>query len=216
VEPGTFELVPAVHIQRNRVVHPGDLSPLEGPKPAERIRELAAKGLVCVVDHDGLQRNRANLDTLRRGAEKGNVWADAGSRFATDAMDLLVAGAERATLRWATLASEGELREAAEVSDSVVLGLEYNGPMVPNPVVQGDEGRALALARELGLGICVLDLARTGRGQGFDRSLASRFASTGLARWFGGGVRGGEEARELEAMGYAGALLEAAAEGGWR
>lgn len=217
MEPGSFEVLPAVFVRGRRVVQPGSWEPVQGPPPAERIRALAAKGMVYVVDLDGVQRNKADLDTLRRAAEKGNVWADAGSRFATDAMDALVAGAERLTLRWATLASEDELREAAALSDSLALGIEFHGPMVPNPLVRGDERHALALAADLGLDVVVLDLAREGRDGGFHRDTAARLQGTGVRRWFAGGVRSREEARELEAMGYQGCIVDAAAfEEGWR
>lgn len=216
VEPASFEVVPAVHLQKRRLVRP-DGSHLD-IQPVPKVRELAGKGMVCVVDFDGLRRNKADLGTLRKMAEKGNVWADAGSRFATDAMDLLIAGAERATLRWAALAGEKELREAHEVVEpgALLLGLEYRGAIVPSRQLGADEGKALALARELGLGIVVIDLARAGSKAGFDRSLASRFESTGLERWFAGGIRDSQDARDLEALGYKGCLVGSAMlEGSW-
>lgn len=211
VEPGAFETVPFLSLQKRRVVRP------DGSFDAasvERVRALAGKGPVCVVDLDGLARNKADLDTLRKMGEKGNLWADAGSRFATDAMDVLVAGAERATLRWSRLADEAELREAHEMSDALLLGLEYEGGAFVEGRM-GREDRAIALARELSLAVVALDSARPA-GAGFDRSLASRLQSSGLERWFLGGVRDGQEARDLEAMGYKGCLVEAERlEGAW-
>ncbi|MCA1813355.1 MAG: hypothetical protein LC624_05315 [Halobacteriales archaeon] len=214
MEPGAFETIPQLTLQRRRLVQPGSWEPLAA-EPVPRARELAAKGLVSIVDLDGLQRNKADLDTLRKCADKGNVWADAGSRFATDAMDVLVAGAERITMRWSTLAREEELRELAEMSDAVWLGLEHNGAFVPNPLVRGDEGHARAIAKDLNLGIVVIDLARTGTRRGFDKGIAARFDSSGLDRWFTGGVRDTADAREVEAMGYRGCLVGAAWED-WR
>ena len=215
MEPGAFEVIPQLTLMKRKLVQPGDWERVEGADPVAKARELAPKGLLSIVDLDGLQRNKADLDTLRKCAEKGNVWADAGSRFATDAMDVIVAGAERITLRWSTLAGEDELRELAEMSDAVWLGLEYNGAFVPNPLVKGDEGYARGLARDLNLGIAVIDLARTGTKQGFDKGLAARFDSSGLDRWFAGGVRDQADARELEAMGWRGCMVGAAWEG-WR
>lgn len=211
MEPGTFETVPMVRLQKRRLVA-ADGSP--APEPAvERVRELAAKGPVCVVDLDGLRRNKADLDTLRKMGERGHLWVDGGSRFATDAMDVLVAGAERATLRWSHLADEGELREAHEMSDALLLGLEYErGAFVRNPLLPAGEAGVLALARELGLGVVVIDRdAAADPLRGPDRALASRVQSTGLERWFLGGVRGEGDARDLEAMGYRGCLVDAAA-----
>lgn len=221
MEPGSFEVIPTLYLQRRKLVtHAGE--PLAEPA-VPKIRELASKGFVCVVDLQGLGRNKADLDTLRQAADKGNVWADAASRFATDAMDLLVAGASRVTLRWSALADETELREACEFAeeDAIVLGLEYEGPsvarrMLPNRQL-GGEDRALALARELGLGIAVLDLERAGSLHGVDRGLASRHTASGLARWYGGGLRDMEDSRALEAMGYRGCFVGSAMlRGAWK
>lgn len=212
VEPGTFEVVPLAQLQRRRLVNAdGSLD----RDVVARVRELAAKAMVCVLDLDGLRRNKADLNTLRQMADKGNVWADAGSRFATDAMDVLVAGAERATMRWAHLARESELREAHEMSDALVLGLEFRaGVFQPNPLLRAGEQQVLALARELNLAIVIID--QEPRPGGVDRSLAARFQSTGLDRWFLGGVRDGGDARELQALGYRGCLVAAEqAQGVW-
>lgn len=213
-EAPAFEVVPTLHIARRRLVRPD--GSVEGRDPVARARELAAKGLVCLVDFDGLRRNKADLDTLRRIADRGRVWADAGSRFATDAMDLLVAGAERVTLRWSALAGEAELREAHGLGEpgALLLGLEYRGGFVPNPALRGDESLALALARELGLGVVVIDLARAGTMEGHDAGLAARFADLGLERWFAGGIRSLAEVRQLEERGYRGCLVGTALLGG--
>lgn len=211
-EPGTFEVVPLAQLQKRRLVKAdGSLD----KDAVDRVRELAAKAMVCVLDLDGLRRNKADLDTLRKMAEKGNVWADAGSRFATDAMDVLVAGAERVTLRWAHLAGESELREAHEMSDALVLGLEFRGGVFQaNPLLRAGEEQVVALARELGVAIAVID--QDPKPGGVDRNLASRFQSTGLERWYLGGVRDGGDARELQALGYRGCLVAAEqAQGVW-
>lgn len=205
VEPGEFEVVPFVQLQKRHLLRPDGEAE---PQPAvERVRALAAKGLVAVIDADGLRRNKADLDTLRKMGEKGNLWADAGSRFGTDAMDLFVAGAERVTLRWHHLADEAELREAHEMSDALFLGLEFRGgAFQPHPAL-GGEDRATALARELNLPVVVLDPgAKPGN---LDRSLAARLQSSGLDRWFLGGIRDGGDVAALKELGYRGCLVEA-------
>jgi uncharacterized protein related to proFAR isomerase len=205
VEPGQFQVVPRVFLRKRRLVRADGSAP--GGDAVPRVRELASKGPVWVVDLHGLDRNRADLDTLRKLAEKGNVWVDGASRYATDAMDLLVAGAERVVLRWSALASEEELRESVALSDAIVLALEYDGAIVPHPTMDG-EARALALARDLELDVAVLDQRRAGTRVGLDRPLASRLASSGLRRWFAGGVRDDADAHELEAMGYQGCCID--------
>lgn len=208
VEPGQFQVMPSLRVHKRRVVD--DQGQVVDRDAAGAVKALAAKGPVWVFDLDGLGRNKADLDSLRKAGDRGNVWVDAGSRFATDAMDVLVAGAERAALRWDHLASEAELSEAVEMSDALLLGLVFDrGRFQRNPLLEGDEQRVLGVARDLGLGIAVIDATRRDLpGGGADRNLAARFTSTGLDRWFVGGVRDEADARELESLGYAGAVLE--------
>jgi uncharacterized protein related to proFAR isomerase len=214
VEPGSFEVVPRVRWQKRHLVGE-DGARLEAP-PVDRVRALAAKGMVAVSDLDGLARNKADLDTLRKASEKGNVWVDAGSRFATDVMDALVAGAERATVRWSCLVDREEAEEAAEFGEAgaLLLGLEFRGALLPHPKM-GGEAEALALASALGWGIVVIDEAPAVDVASY-QALAGRFQGTGLERWYAGPLRSAGEARALETMGYRGVLVDAdRLEGGW-
>jgi uncharacterized protein related to proFAR isomerase len=207
VEPGTFQVMPSLRVHKRRVVDAQ--GQVVDRSAADAVKALAAKGPVWVYDLDGLGRNKADLDTLRKAGDRGNVWVDAGSRFATDAMDVLVAGAEKATLRWDHLASEAELAEAVEMSDALLLGLVFDrGQFQRNPLLEGDEQRVLGVARDLGMGIAVIDATERPIPGGADRNLAARFAATGLDRWFVGGARDEADAREVEALGYQGAVLE--------
>ncbi len=87
-------------------------------------RALQDFGRVLVWDLDGIERNRPNL-ALVRHFEGEPVWVDAGVRHAEGAVDVLVAGAERAVVGTKTLRSLSELDEARELSENVVPLLDF-------------------------------------------------------------------------------------------
>lgn len=211
-------LIPCIHVSQGTVASPA--APVDG-KPAREVGEalLAKHGKLCIVDLDGIQGNKPDLPLLQKLSRRGEVWADAGSRFAHDAMDLVVAGAHRVTLRLHTLASRDELAEAVDLLEEPFLGVEVRaGEVVLNEALGVDApDRARDLVRSLDAGLVVIHLDRAGTVQGFDRILARRFAAEGRERWFAGGVRRREEVEELEKMGYDGVLVSRALlEGAWR
>ena len=115
-------------------------------------RALEAFGRVLVWDLDGIERNRPNLGLVRH-FEGEPVWVDAGVRHAEGAVDVLVAGAERAVVGTKTLRSLSELDEARELSENVVPLLDF----VDGEVWAADEIRAIPpadlLARWRGMDI---------------------------------------------------------------
>lgn len=113
-----------------RLVIRGDTSlSWAGTVPAEETldgldRALQEFGKVLVWDLEGIERNRPNL-ALVRHFEGEPVWVDAGVRHAEGAVDVLVAGAERAVVGTKTLRSLTEFDEARELSDNLVPLLDF-------------------------------------------------------------------------------------------
>lgn len=189
-----FETVPMLHLDQRRFPEYPERAP-EGVLTA-----LArAFGRVALVDVQGVRRNEADLEFVQQVARRRSVWVDAGSRFATDAMDLFVAGAETVTMRWNTLDSIEELREAADVTQpgSLLLGLEFpRGGFLKHSKDARGPHEAAAFAESLGLGLVLLtDVGADLRA--LPTSTAARFVA-GLPR---------DRALAAEELGYQGALL---------
>lgn len=189
-----FETAPLLHVEGGRFPeYPG-----EDP---ERVLSLLARryGRVVLVDADGIRRNEADLEFLQRAARKRSVWVDAGSRFATDAMDLFVAGADAVTMRWNTLASVDELEEAASLAQpgALFVGLEFpRGEFLEHPKDRRSAPDVVKLVESLGLGLVYV----LGRGES---QLARALPASAAVRF----VQSDAAPGELEAWGYQGAII---------
>src|ERR1700689_1493867 len=122
-------LVPCLMISKGRIMLPGE----GGPQPAEKTdggsfdffevadRLMAEYERLYVVDLDGVDHDQPQLDYLQEIAQAGEIWVDAGVRTADQAIDVLVAGAQRAVLSTAFLRAERELRRAWRLSSDLVF-----------------------------------------------------------------------------------------------
>ena len=81
-------------------------------------------GRVLVWDLGGIERNRPNLEILKR-FEGESLWVDAGVRVADSVIDVLVAGAERVVVGTKTLRGLAELDEARELTENLVPLLDF-------------------------------------------------------------------------------------------
>lgn len=147
----TFETLPVVHLDK------GVFPEYPSADPDDALTRLARRfGRVVLVDVKGVKANDADLEFLGHAARRRPLWLDAGSRFADDAMDLLVAGAAAVTLRWNTLDRADELAEAAEICDpgTLFLGLEYpRGRFLRHRDDARSDAEAAQLAASLGIGL---------------------------------------------------------------
>lgn len=190
----TFETVPVVHLDRGRFPEYPDADP-----------EAVLTGLarrferVLVVDAQGIRANDADLEFLQHAARKRAIWADAGSRYATDAMDLFVAGAERVTMRWNTVKGVEELAEAASLAQpgALFLGLEFpRREFLPHPKDKRTALDAARLAEGLGIGLVyIVDRP--------DPSFVRDLPLAQVARYVQGAGADGQH----QAWGYAGSLV---------
>ena len=191
-----FETVPVVHLDRRR------LPEYPGEDPEGILTGLARSfGRVVVVDVQGVRRNEADLEFVQQAGRRRSLWVDAGSRFATDAMDLFVAGAETVTMRWNTLDAPDELREAAEMTQhgSLFLGLEFpRGGFLKHPKDARTAHEAAGFAEGLGVGLVLMVDAGADL-HALPTTTASRFVQ-GLPR---------DRALQAQDLGFQGAFLAA-------
>jgi hypothetical protein len=81
-------------------------------------------GHVLIWDLGGIERNRPNLEILKRFEGEG-LWVDAGVRVADSVIDVLIAGAERAVVGTKTLRSLEEFDAARELTENLVPLLDF-------------------------------------------------------------------------------------------
>ena len=147
----SFETLPVLHLDE------GGFPEYPGQDPERVLTSLARRfGRVVLVDVAGVRANDADLEFLSHAARRRAVWADAGSRYATDAMDLFVAGAEAVTLRWNTLDDPEELEEAGELCapGTLFVALEFpKGRFLAHPRDRRTAEEVVRLAESKGVGV---------------------------------------------------------------
>jgi phosphoribosylformimino-5-aminoimidazole carboxamide ribonucleotide (ProFAR) isomerase len=126
--------MPCIMLRRGRVCRPGP----DGPIPSRTARgadvdvfdvldSLAPQyQSVYLVDLDGIERNDPQLEYIQEVSRDTTLWVDAGVRRADGAIDILVAGADRAVLSSSFLLGPRELRRAWKLSTDIVFEVELS------------------------------------------------------------------------------------------
>lgn len=203
--------MPTLMVAKGRVMLPGEDGPEIARGPDEAPLDLfdVADHLASryprtyVVDLDGIESNRPQLDYLQELARETDVWVDAGVRTGDQAIDVLVTGARRAVLSTARLRSPKELRRAWNLSQDLVFEVEVRGPS-PLPGAgewAGPPASIAAAVREVG----VTDLVLSYREGSIDWSAVRGLAAGGPV-WVDG-VFERADAPQLVAAGAAGGIF---------
>lgn len=150
------ETIPAINLFKGIPVIKGteEYEPIEdkdGNKMDihELIDELKERfNRVLITDINGINRDKPQLELCRDLSTKMKLWIDAGSRSRDGAIDILVAGAERVVLGTKTLIDLGELEKTLELSENVVLDIDYDeGIVSPKKTIR--EMSPLSLVEEV-------------------------------------------------------------------
>jgi Histidine biosynthesis protein len=136
--PKEPRLVPCLLLRDGRVCLPGPDGPVAARTPAGEFfdpfdvvdRLSADYRLLYVVDLDGIEQEKAQLDYLQELSREMTLWVDAGVRTADQAIDVIVTGARRAVLSTAYLLGPRELRRAWRLSTQYAVEVELNGAQV--------------------------------------------------------------------------------------
>lgn len=127
-------LMPCLMLRRGRVYRPGPDGPVlatrssGGPFDVFDVLDVLTPqySQLYLVDLDGLERNDPQLEYIQEISRETTLWVDAGPRAADGAIDILVAGAERAVLSSSYLDGPRELRRAWRLSTEVVFEIEIS------------------------------------------------------------------------------------------
>lgn len=91
-------------------------------------KELRRKGFekLYVMDLDGLERNKPQLDIVQRLSDDFAVLYEGGARWGANIIDFIMAGAEMVYLNTASLESFEEIKIALTYSENVGLKIDWN------------------------------------------------------------------------------------------
>jgi phosphoribosylformimino-5-aminoimidazole carboxamide ribonucleotide (ProFAR) isomerase len=217
---GELDVVPVFSIRDGEVVIVRD-------KRYERLEDEDGKALdpvlfaeqvlkqyprIMVVDINGIETNRPQVELIQAIAGVGEVWVDAGIRYAESVIDILVAGAAGVILGTKTVAGVDQLAAAIEMSDSVFLGIDYKGAVV------GDDVQFRHLSPKSLMDIAAnlkfpklffTDLARGSGEKQLEAAIIRELAAGPIPVYVDGGVQE-SDLEELGKLGAAGALISVA------
>ena len=235
-----LDVVPTVSVKDGEVVvvregryerlEDEDGRPLEPPFFMEQVLKQYSK--VMLVDINGIEDNRPQIELMSEMAEMGEIWVDSGARFAEGIIDVLVSGVSAVVLCTKTLAGVDQLAAAFEMSENIYLGIDWDGEVQSNSEeLKHMSPRSLVdIAGNLGIKKIVFnDLSRTaatggrqngetagseqqaaGGGLQVNRPLHSEIirelAKGPLPLYVGGGILE-SDLGDLERLGATGALL---------
>jgi uncharacterized protein related to proFAR isomerase len=184
-----------------------DGAPLDPALFAEQVLKQYPR--LMVVDINGIETNRPQVELIQELGDLGEIWVDAGLRYAESAIDVLVAGASAVVLCTKTIAGVDQLAAAVEMSDSVYLGIDWNGALVGedeqfrhmSPKSLRDVASNLKFPK-----LAFTDLGRSSKSKPLEAEMIRELAAGPIPVYVGGGVME-SDLEELGKLGAAGALL---------
>jgi histidine biosynthesis protein len=165
-------LVPCMMLRKGQVCLPGEAGLVVAMTsagvpfdPFDVVDRLHGKyGRLYLVDLDGIERADPQLDYLQELSRDITLWVDAGVPTADAAIDILVAGAERAVLSTEFLRGPVEVRRAWKLSTDWAFEVEISpdGTLVASTDWPSrDPVEVAASVREVGIGDIILSPRET-------------------------------------------------------
>jgi Histidine biosynthesis protein len=174
------------------------------PDPFDVVDRLARDyPLVYILDLDGIERGEPQLEYLQEFSRDVALWVDAGTRTADQAIDVLVAGAQRVVLSSSRIDGPEELERAWGLSSQLAFEIELPNGMLP-PQDGWNASDPVALARAV-RAIGPDHLIVSPRDAAPDWNLVRLVAAVGTT-WVDGSFALHDAAR-LESAGAAGAIF---------
>ncbi len=93
---------------------------------------------VYVADHDGIFKNKPQLDLVQRICDEIPTLYEGGVRFSNNVIDMLITGAEKAVIGTGTLVDLSELGGAFKLSENITFKVDFrDGIVCSDPAVAG-------------------------------------------------------------------------------
>lgn len=214
---GKLDVVPTVSIKGGEVVvvrkgryerlEDEDGNPLEPAYFVEQVLKTYPK--VLIVDLNGIEDNRPQMELLREIADMGEIWVDPGARYAEGIIDVLVSGVSAVVLGTKTIAGVDQMAAAFEMSENVFLSIDWDKKVMSHSEeLKHMSPRSLAdIAANLGMRkLMFTDLSRTQEKRPLDVEVIRNLAKGPLPLYVGGGVVEADLG-QLRELGASGALL---------
>ncbi|MFP4142964.1 MAG: HisA/HisF-related TIM barrel protein [Thermoplasmata archaeon] len=96
----------------------------------EAFAELSDYDKIHFLDLDGIEYDRPQTEMIRRASTMKEIWADIGARTAEGITDAFIAGADKAILSTKTISSFQEVKRSVELSDELILCVDYDDGIV--------------------------------------------------------------------------------------
>ncbi len=87
-----------------------------------------------LVDLDGIEINRPQLELIHKLSTRREVWADCGVSDINTVLDLYVSGADRVVISTKTMDDLSLMEEAVNISDSMIFSIDIFEGKVLSPV----------------------------------------------------------------------------------
>ena len=204
--------MPCMMLRKGQVCLPGERGPEVAHTPTgapydpfdvvDLVRGQYAQ--LFLVDLDGIERGDPQLAYLQELSRDISLWVDAGVPSADAAIDILVAGADRAVLSTAYLRGPAEIRRAWKLSTDWVFEVEFSpgGALVASTAwPTRDPAELVAAVREVG----VREVVVSPRESGVDWALVAGLAAHGPT-WVDGTFTAADAPR-LAVSGAAGGIF---------
>jgi Histidine biosynthesis protein len=159
--PGA-DLMPCVLLRRGEVCVPGpegpevvrgpDRRPLDPFDVLDRLRSRFSR--LYLVDLDGIERANPQVEYIQEFSRDVDLWVDAGVASAEAAIDILVAGAQRAILSSSHLRAPVELKRAWKLSTDWAFEVDLDAArqlVASQRWVTRAPAETAALARSVGI-----------------------------------------------------------------
>jgi hypothetical protein len=210
--PSGPELVPALLLRRGEVCLPGPEGPVvvrtperQPLDPFDVLDKLRADyDRIYLVDLDGIETGKPQLEYIQEFSREVDLWVDAGVPTADAAIDIIVAGAQRAVLSTESLRGPVELKRAWRLSTDWAFELAVgpaNAFLGSSRWASTDPLEAVRVAREVGITETVLSPREADPDWRFVGAVAQ-----GGSTWVDGTFSEGE-ARQLVAAGARGGVF---------
>jgi uncharacterized protein related to proFAR isomerase len=213
----TLEIIPALCIYKGYPVikkkenyEPMKNEEGENQELNQILKELSPDyKTILLTDINGVNRDKPQLDMVKSVSTKMELWVDAGTRIGPGVIDVFVAGADFVVLGTKTLLGLDELEKANELSENVILDINYDeGIVSPKKDIRDMDPFDLAKeAKNIGIkNLIFTDLKNTAINSEFDLNSAKAIIANDLNIYFHGRFKGDE--RDYFNMGIKGLINE--------